>query len=566
MGINLATPVAKIIAQIAPAAAIFPPATADLLVLGKRGAPGFPWAAMSIFSAASVIKTCVAAAFPDWMREIFKIRSDSTDSEIGLILSLVPDYNNKAKLDLGENGCIGVLVKNGTQQAIYKLDEFTNHIVQDAPEFKENETEIISRHRIDPIYFQKHNWLNEVLSLLTSAIKIAEFIVLLCYDAAGLGLLSALSWLVFFIYSLFIIIMSNLSTSFRNQHNRTIDVVVGNLPRFGQPGSGGRRICLGVPQNQRRSLLWKPAWIFGAAVYTYSLVHGYALLNTQNENVIIIWTGFQLLWLFLRFLFFWLAEDADKPTTIPPSSKVYSDLQDFEIRKIQMLMLSLSRCQMNIHRRGKFSYESDIKTHMKIEEDLRSGSISNVLDSMPECYSQIPQELIDNDWEIPTTMDDIRIIHVIGDTLLRSACWLAGTTHNHDMLYDACMVCVESRGQSALVPAARVLFSTVPRDPNYDPDNERIYPRGTKNEGPSKVEWCYWIPASSSKWLEVTSTGLKVFGKSAGRNWVSEGDIEKKLQGPLHISFNSMKDIERIVEISMLAYNDLKRVAGVRDK
>lgn len=43
---------------------------------------------MSIFGALSVIKACIAAATPDWLRETFAVRSREVDNAIGVSLDL----------------------------------------------------------------------------------------------------------------------------------------------------------------------------------------------------------------------------------------------------------------------------------------------------------------------------------------------------------------------------------------------------------------------------------------------------------------------------------------------
>lgn len=62
--------------------------TAESLVLGNRGAAGLLWGTMSSFGALSVIKACIAAATPSWLRDTLGVRSKATDDALGIALTL----------------------------------------------------------------------------------------------------------------------------------------------------------------------------------------------------------------------------------------------------------------------------------------------------------------------------------------------------------------------------------------------------------------------------------------------------------------------------------------------
>jgi len=79
--------------------------TAASLVLGNKGATGLPWAAVSSFGSLSVIKSCVAAATPGWLRETLGVRTSNVDSAVGLSLNLASKYNDRedlARKNLGD--------------------------------------------------------------------------------------------------------------------------------------------------------------------------------------------------------------------------------------------------------------------------------------------------------------------------------------------------------------------------------------------------------------------------------------------------------------------------------
>ena len=86
------------ITEIAGLAALVGSSTAESLTLGNRGAPGLPWVAVSVFGSFSVVRTCVAAATPDWLRETLGVRNQSTDSSIGLSLNLRSKYMDREEM------------------------------------------------------------------------------------------------------------------------------------------------------------------------------------------------------------------------------------------------------------------------------------------------------------------------------------------------------------------------------------------------------------------------------------------------------------------------------------
>lgn len=74
--------------EVAALTALIGSTTAESLVLGNRGAAGLLWGTISIFGALSVIKACVAAALPGWLRDTFGVRSKEIDGALGIFLTL----------------------------------------------------------------------------------------------------------------------------------------------------------------------------------------------------------------------------------------------------------------------------------------------------------------------------------------------------------------------------------------------------------------------------------------------------------------------------------------------
>ena len=82
--------------------------TAESLILGSRGVAGLPWAAMSTFGSFYIIKTCIAASMPGWLRETLGVNSPLCCSILGVSSKL----DNKTMLKVAPGNPAGIRVKN----------------------------------------------------------------------------------------------------------------------------------------------------------------------------------------------------------------------------------------------------------------------------------------------------------------------------------------------------------------------------------------------------------------------------------------------------------------------
>jgi hypothetical protein len=60
---------------------------AESLILGSHGPAGVSWATMSAFGLVWVIRACVGAASPGWLRETMGLRTSVSDAAVGMELS-----------------------------------------------------------------------------------------------------------------------------------------------------------------------------------------------------------------------------------------------------------------------------------------------------------------------------------------------------------------------------------------------------------------------------------------------------------------------------------------------
>jgi hypothetical protein len=99
--------------------------TAEQLTLGDRGAVGLAWAGMSIFGSFSVLKACLGAAMPGWLRETVGVRNSAIDNAVGLSLNLAAIYGDKAsrvRKNIGE--AAGVVVSKQDVVCIFMLHSY----------------------------------------------------------------------------------------------------------------------------------------------------------------------------------------------------------------------------------------------------------------------------------------------------------------------------------------------------------------------------------------------------------------------------------------------------------
>lgn len=116
--------------EIAALTALIGSTTAESLVLGNRGAAGLLWGTMSIFGALSVIKACIAAATPGWLRETIGVRSKETDGALGIALTLDDKSLRNRRNAVGVCGVSCQIIKDRSESSAVRFPTFLKDLSQ----------------------------------------------------------------------------------------------------------------------------------------------------------------------------------------------------------------------------------------------------------------------------------------------------------------------------------------------------------------------------------------------------------------------------------------------------
>ncbi|RAK71346.1 uncharacterized protein BO72DRAFT_463888 [Aspergillus fijiensis CBS 313.89] len=473
---------AKSWVEFAPIATIIGSSNATPLVLGAKGPSGLAWAGMSVFGSLQVLKACSAAAIPDWLRQSIKLRDESTDSALGFRLLLDSTIGDaSARRELGPTA-VAMVYGAGDRcpRDVYALDAYTESLLRDVPECKQDKALTVCSFS-DTRCSHEPRAKEELFWLAFSLAKLSELVVLCYLNALRLGLASIAPYTVFFLHAVVLHWRGRIREHCEDARSRghVLDIIAGDLPTARKAGFGGRRVYLGIPQNFRRSTVWKVAWSLGALAYACSLPYGYSLLKKQKESVICIWTVFQVVWVLLRHAFSHFAKGADNPRCHPPNKESLDKLTIDGRKKLWHLVMGLARYQITFHPRGNYSYTEELQSYnVVVKSDIRRA--------------------LPSDFE---NRSSIIITGILGDTLLAAAAWLKGSESNAMELYDCCVVSVKYNDDTISIPACRVLFNTSGKGEDvgdYEGNPSDIHrPKGGPNAGPKTVEWCYWFPLTT---------------------------------------------------------------------
>ncbi|TKA81155.1 hypothetical protein B0A49_02004 [Cryomyces minteri] len=547
--------------EIAALTALIGSSTAESLVLGDRGAAGLCWAAMSAFGSVHLVKACVAASTPSWLRDTMGVRNARSDAAIGHSLNLVRKM--RGTKSIGE--AIGISAqyekssivrKEGAQdesgpqvhitEDIYALEPATAEALRACPTLKKD-TALQSF-----VYVRDPDWRREdrrrslrnkdLLAMAASVSKLAEVYTLWRYGAGTLSFVTAVNW-AYFLLSASILQISGVSREHEEDslESSYIDILSGKLPTAQIAGEDGK-ILLGVPLNPRKSLAWRLVWSIGSVVCSSSMVATYMFMSRQQPISLYIWAAFQLLWLICRSVFFYFAEEtADMKHAITAVGNANSKPPHVTTR-LQNLTYALSKYQMLAHPRGPWCYAQDIQS---------TSSIKSVFEATDKKLHKSVDQQVEAEQGV-----EVSILAVIGDTLLSSAAWMRGYPLTGMDLYDSCIVCLKVAGETKLIPSARVLSGppkeVAPKDVEIGVAPAFVAIGGT-NDG-TNISWVYWIPYEGNRWLHFrTEDGVQVLGQRTARVVNNIQVTNQLMVGDLYISLQSVVDVEDIVKKSTAA-------------
>jgi hypothetical protein len=367
-----------------------------------------------------------------------------------------------------------------------------------------------------------------------------------------LGIVSAVPWLYFFTGAVLIQIRELLLSRRREPEFRDLDIITGQLPTVSRHG-GPRKIVLGAAEDPRVSILWRIFWAAGAVVTTTSIICAYIIMAGVSRNTVLIWAGFQLLWLGARILVYHLAEPANPMLQRLCSVRPYEALSVDLRRRVVNLAFALGRSQTAFHPRGQAQYAGDsfsLDALYLVEKTLAPD------DGFP--------------LQFPTprpTSTLVDIISVLGDTSLSAAMWMAGSDVAPMDLYDTCVVVLAVSGlnRTFSVPAARVLSGISPYptgEKDAENDGPIFVPKGAPHPG-TVLTWWYWIPCTSAIWLEIPIAVLSpLLGphKAALR---TDAQVTALLAaGKLNIGLKHVDELKEVVRLSGKGRDSLLELLG----
>lgn len=530
--------------------------TAESLTLGSRGAAGMPWAAMSSFGSFYLVKACVAGSLPGWIREAIGINSSLCNSIIGVSATL----NQSILLKANAANPVGIAVRKGTKQItgdssarlslqwLYNLDEYTSGIVHSCPSFKHGSNPHVYAYARDgPRTEKTRDW----IAIAASFIKLIETIIMWYYGDWRLTLASTLTWAFFFFASI-ILQLLNVSREYQTTDGPKTplrDIITGQFPTVQSSGTE-LKIILNVPENIRSHLAWRLVWAFGGIIGLASNMTTYIILGKVPAKTFYIWTGFQIIWLFLRSMFFQFSIKTDGR----PNPVVEQNISNQGYRLLS-LAAGASWHLAQRHPRTAESYLHDLDE----PSEIRSYMLSSI--SVFDWRVGLGEFQLSADctWNSISAgqLVDVEILAIIGDTLLASVAWIQGYALTDLDLYDACLAFVKINGHRIpfMIPSGRVLSGNVAQVKNPHKDTEAgVAPQFIPKLGPCRGEdngWVYWIPLDEDRWLYIVC-GLNSIGVHRALV-ISSAELTRRLElGDLWVSITHADEVKEFVDRSVV--------------
>jgi hypothetical protein len=433
---------------------------------------------------------------------------------------------------------------------VYALDYSTNMMLRGIPDTPVGSPLQIYTYAHYP-FFRARDSVFQVITIFLSAVKLVEVCVLWSHGATLLGLVTATPWMLFCAGAILIQIRETILGRRPEPALGTVDIIAGQLPMISHKG-GQRKIVLGAAENARTGWAWRIFWLLGAATATASILLSYIILGQQDPHVVLIWTGFQFLWLGVRILVYHFADPADPMALRMLVGRPWASLPRELKERVFELACALAQCQAFVHPRGRRQY---------IEDTFSARQLSIIVHGS-ELIPLYPLP------SLPSSSVPLQLTAVMGDTLISSIMWITGSRLTPMDLYDSCLVVFSlpksttTASRTITVPAVRVLsgVSEFPVDSEYSLGAS--IPKGAPNLGYG-LTWWYWVPCVEGLWVEIRRpTEKQILGVCEGELRTDAQVSDLLASGRLNIGFTAVEELKKTLEFSRQASDVLVELFG----
>ncbi|KAF9893958.1 hypothetical protein FE257_008929 [Aspergillus nanangensis] len=549
-GLRIVTEMAEVrklggsLVEISAVSTIIGAPIAEALIHGLKAACGIVWAPMSCFGVIHVVKACLAASAPDFMRESMGLRNQFVDDAIGVVLPINRFKQARSRMDLGDAGAVEVIPHrrwmgrwifagrpridrsdvhpNSRFQAekkqgevaqlkaldshtkadvyrshcMYTLDKNARLALDTVPATENGAAIAIHRFILDQgaLPAAWRDWLCLSLSLT----KLIEVLVLHAVHSRTLWFWTMLGWAHAFCAA---VLLQVAGVGRDDATKRTRNLVAGTLPSALRSGEKGK-VVLGIPANIRRHVLWRTFLAAGGVgVNLAGLLGTFTSLDGEPSTALYVWIGFQVFWLFMRSVVYYFAPGGGSTAVQQGlmTTRSWQEASSDDKEQVFTLLDELAAHQASTHPRGYFAYLFDCMSFMKLHQLLHSGNLTHT-------------SVWPSSEEVPSS-SSIKILAVTGDPVIRSAVWMQGSLLDNSELYDSCIAFAQidpspppnsdatsiRPGDSAKIDEkAKVVAISCVRVFSCDCLGRDGFDRGNSHFDCGKIEWWYFIPVDNA--------------------------------------------------------------------
>ncbi|KAJ6468044.1 hypothetical protein DFH09DRAFT_508254 [Mycena vulgaris] len=425
---------------------------------------------------------------------------------------------------------------------VYALDHSTSMMLRGIPDTPVGSPLEIHTYAHYP-FFRARNSAFQAITISLSVAKLAEAYVLWSHGAALLGIISATPWLFFCTGAILVEIREMILGRRPEPALGTVDIIAGQLPMISRRG-GGRKIVLGAAENARAGVVWRLFWLLGAAVSAVSILFSYITLGQQDPRVVLIWTGFQFLWLGVRILIYHVTDPANPMALRMLVARSWANLPKELKERVFELACGLAQCQMFVHPRGRRQYIEDTFSYRQLGIILDGSDPTTLYPLPPARLSSVA----------------LQLTAVLGDTLLSSVMWITGSKITPMDLYDSCILVFSLPKTKSVasrmiaVPAVRVLSGTSESSVDLEYSlGATFIPKGAPNRGYGQT-WWYWVPCGEGLWVQIRRpTEHRILDSCEGEIRTDAQVSELLASGTLHIGLTAVEEVRTTLELSRKA-------------